>query len=504
MTPERWLQIKAVLDTALDLPDHDRLSYLTRACGPDTSLRREVESLLEAHGRGDVVIEDLAVAFPGAAFAGATEFALSGAADDTYSAHPSHESTERQIGAYRVVREIGHGGMGTVFLAARADEAFRRQVAIKLVSRGPISDDAVQRFQSERQILADLDHPNIARLLDGGTTDDGAPYLVMEYVEGQTITEYCDARSLRTTDRLNLFRDVCAAVEYAHRRRVVHRDIKPGNILVTPDGVPKLLDFGIAKILSPNDGDGQSHQTVQLLTPDYASPEQMTGKPITVTSDIYSLGVLLYELLSGHRPYRVDSRIPTALARAICDEQPEAPSTAIARVEDVPSTTGAGMVRLTPERVSGTRDNPPEKLRRRLAGDLDRIVLMALRKQPERRYRSVEQFSDDIARHMSGLPVVARHDSLVYRGGKFAARHPLATAAALLLTVATLFGAAAFFGTIDVRALAIRAGDVLSRPALAFAKRDWLAIADFDNRTKEDLFDSSLNTALAVSLEQST
>ncbi|HYL04062.1 MAG TPA: protein kinase [Steroidobacteraceae bacterium] len=320
----------------------------------------------------------------------------------------------RRIGPYRVVRELGRGGMSRVYLAARADEAFEKRVAIKVVERGLDSEEITRRFLSERQILARLDHPNITRILDGGTTDDGLPYLVMDYVEGQPIDRYCEAHALDVAARLRLFQGVCAAVHYAHQHLIIHRDIKPANILVTSDGVPRLLDFGIAKLLTPEAQPSHPTRTVlRRLTPEYASPEQVRGEALTTASDVYSLGVLLYGLLCGQSPYRGQPTSAGALERAICEEQPPRPSAALA-----PAGSARG------------GESAPDRLRRRLEGDLDNIVLMALRKEPLRRYASVEQFSQDISRHLTNLPVIARPDTAAYRTAKFIRRHRTGVAAA--------------------------------------------------------------------------
>jgi serine/threonine-protein kinase len=295
------------------------------------------------------------------------------------------------------------------------------------------TEQILSRFRHERQILASLDHPNIARLLDGGTTSDGLPYFVMEYIEGQAMDEYCEAHKLSTAERLQLFRTVCGAVQFAHQNLVVHRDLKPSNILVTPEGVPKLLDFGIAKLLKPELYAQTIAPTVTSLrpmTPDYASPEQVKGQPITTASDIYSLGVLLYELLTGHRPYRLRSSTPQEMERVICEQEPERPSAAISRTVNTRSVDGVTNT-LTPETVSKPREGQPERLRRKLQGDLDNIVLMAMRKEPQRRYASVEQFSEDLRRHLEGLPVIARKDTFGYRAGKFITRNKVAVAVAL-------------------------------------------------------------------------
>jgi eukaryotic-like serine/threonine-protein kinase len=292
------------------------------------------------------------------------------------------------------------------------------------------SREVLRRFRHERQILAALEHPHIARLLDGGTTDDGLPYFVMEYVEGAPLDDYCDRHRLSTRERLKLFRDVCAAVHYAHQNLVVHRDLKPSNILVTAGGEVKLLDFGVAKLLDAETGGRtQTLPEVRLMTPDYASPEQVRGEAITTASDVYSLGVVLYELLTGRRPYRVKSHSFDEIVRVVCEGEPERPSTAAARPAETRGRDGA-TVPDAPQAGSRRRGGEAEKLRRQLAGDLDNIVLMALRKEPQRRYASAEQFSEDLRRHLAGLPVIAREDSFAYRAGKFVRRNRLAVSAA--------------------------------------------------------------------------
>jgi eukaryotic-like serine/threonine-protein kinase len=311
MTPERWQQVREVFDGALALGLEERGSYLEKACVHDPDLRHEVESLLSSD-------QEAGIAF------------LNTPAVDLSQQHPfSAGRIGRRIGAYNILEEIGHGGMGEVYRAGRADGQYEKQVAIKLVRGGYDSSAVLERFRHERQILASLDHPNIARLLDGGTTDEGVPYLVMELIAGTPIDEYCNTHQLSVTERLRLFLQVCSAVQYAHQRLVIHRDIKPGNILVTKEGIPKLLDFGIAKILDPN---SRSETTIAgPMTPEYASPEQIRGEPITTATDVYSLGVVLYRLVAGRSPYPAKTRTPHDFARAICEWEPERPSTVISR-----------------------------------------------------------------------------------------------------------------------------------------------------------------------------
>jgi|HubBroStandDraft_6_1064221.scaffolds.fasta_scaffold00896_9 serine/threonine protein kinase/tetratricopeptide (TPR) repeat protein len=420
MIPERWQQVKDVLLAALDLPALRREAYLDNACG-DQTLRQEVESLLLEQKNGteeflrspvDFSLEDVQRRFrlpPG-----------------------------KHIGAYEILEEIAVGGMGAVYRAVRADGQYKQQVALKIVRSELGSEFTTGRFRNERQILASLNHPNIAKILDGGATAEGVLYLVMELVEGERLDEYCDAHKLATTERLNLFLQICAAVQYAHQRLIVHRDIKPGNILVNAEGVPKLLDFGIAKILESSQAN-QPEQTISLvplLTPEYASPEQIKGEPITTASDVYSLGVVLYELLTGCAPYNVPTHTPHELSRAVCETEPERPSMAVLR-KQFPANEGErgpDHEAALPAMLEGS----PERLSKRLDGDLDNIILMALRKEPQRRYASVEQFAQDIRRHLDHLPVIARKDTFGYRTSKFITRHKAGVIVAALVTVALL------------------------------------------------------------------
>jgi non-specific serine/threonine protein kinase/serine/threonine-protein kinase len=426
MKRERLKRVEQIYHAALEQEGAARATFVDRECEGDEELRSEVESLIACEDRAQTFIESPAL-----------EVAAALLARDH-----QRSSAGRRIGAYEVVGLIGEGGMGSVLRAVRADDQYKRQVAIKLVKPGSGTNSIVNRFLAERQILASLDHPNIARLFDGGVTEEGLPYFVMEYIEGLPIVEYSDGHKLTTVERLKLFRSVCSAVNYAHQNLVVHRDIKPTNILVTSDGAAKLLDFGIAKLL---DGDTSSQTsnppatTQHFMTPGYASPEQVRGDPITTSSDQYSLGVLLYELLTGHRPYNFKSSAPQEIARVICEQEPERPSTAIRRVEEITDSTGVTVITVTPDSVSKTREGQIDKLRRRLAGDIDTIVLKAMRKEPHRRYGSVEQFSEDIRRHLEGLPVIARNDTVSYRTGKFIKRHKAVVIAATVVVI-TLVG----------------------------------------------------------------
>lgn len=415
METERWRQIEDLFHSALDYEPVRRAAFLDSACAGDASLRQEIETLLSSYEK-----------------AGFTETPAFAEGIKLLEENEERSHAGQNIGPYRVIRKIGQGGMGAVYLASRADEAYQKEVAIKLIKLGQDTDDVVRRFRSERQILARLDHPNITRLLDGGTTEDGLPYFVMEYIQGEPIDNYCDSHKLDTTQRLRLFQSVCAAVHFAHQNLVIHRDIKPGNILVTAEGVPRLLDFGIAKLLAaegPSPAD-RTRTVARRMTPESASPEQVRGGIITTVSDVYSLGVLLYKLLAGHSPYRLAGRSSDEIEKAICEEVPEKPSEVIDRAEGT----------LTPEAISKTREGTPDKLRRKLRGDLDNIVLMALRKEQQRRYSSVLQFSEDVRRHLEGLPVMARRDTPAYRASKFVGRHKTGVAAAALIFLSLAAG----------------------------------------------------------------
>ncbi len=407
MTPERWKQIEEVFQTALDLPAGERQQYVVAACAGDDELCAQVAALVAQHEEAGDFIEAPALAATGLR-----------RITDQFATSPTTSTFDdpaigRRIGAYQITREIGRGGMGAVYLAERVDSAFRHRVAIKLIKRGMDTDFILRRFRNERQILATLDHQHIAKLLDGGTTEDGLPYFVMEFIPGQPIYRYCDERKLPIMERLRLLCQVCEAVAYAHRSHVIHRDLKPSNILVTADGVPKLLDFGIAKVLDPGlVADITLDPTataMRLMTPEYASPEQVQGAAITPATDVYSLGVLLYELLTGHRPYRLHNRAPHEIARVICDEEPAPLSAVISRPDDMlfavapPNGEETTLNYLCWNRGGAT----VESLRRELSGDIENIVMKALRKEPAQRYQSVEHLRDDITRHLDGRPVSA-------------------------------------------------------------------------------------------------
>lgn len=396
MNPKRWQRIEEVFRTVVARPQGEREMHLTRICDGDEELRQEVLSLLAKDSTEDFLRQPIADA----------AFSL--------TAEASESLTGTRIGSYRITRVIGHGGMGTVYEAVRDDRQFQQQVALKLIKRGMDTDFVRVRFLRERQILASLDHPHIARLFDGGTTADGLPYFVMEFVDGIPITEYCHRHRLTLDEKLKLFRDACAAVQHAHQKLVVHRDLKPSNILVTEEGTPKLLDFGIAKLLAsePGEAETRTETALRMMTPEYASPEQVRGGAITTATDVYALGAVLYELLTERRPHQFATYSPAEIERAICETEAPRPSEAAQQQTDVPM-----------------------KLARQLEGDLDNIVLMALRKEPERRYASVEQFSEDLRRYLVGLPVVARKDTFRYRAEKFVRRHKAGVAALALLVV---------------------------------------------------------------------
>ncbi len=383
---ERWRRLKDAFAAAAEAPAEEREAVLARACAGDGALAAEVRQLLAAHDGGGAAIERV----------------VAGEARALVTDRGTAAFAGRRIGAYEIVREIGSGGMGTVFLARRADAVYEAEVALKIVRPGLFSGDALRRFRAERQALASLAHPGIARLLDGGTTDEGLPYFVMERVEGAPIDAYAGRAGLSAADRIRLFRGVCAAVQYAHANLIVHRDLKPANILVTPSGDPKLLDFGIAKFLGEEDA-GATRGGDRALTPDYASPEQIRGEPVTTATDVYSLGVVLYRLLTGRAPYAFPSGRASDIERVVAEQAPE------------PS---------------------------RLSSDLDTILGKALAKEPERRYASVSELSEDLRRFLDDQPVAARPDTFSYRASKFLRRHRVGAAATAAVILALSAGLA--------------------------------------------------------------
>ena len=393
LSPEQWAEVERLFRCASILPPEERADFLQReSSGAD--LRREAASLLEHLGEG-LTDADAAIASAAAAL---------GREPD-----PDERMIGARLGPYKVESIAGHGGMGAVYRATRDDAEFRQQVAIKLVRAVAESPSTLRRFRKERQILARLSHPNIARLLDGGSTPEGVPYLVMEFIEGEPITVWCDRQALGTAERLRLFVRVCEGVEFAHRDLVVHRDLKPANILVTKDGTPKLLDFGIAKLLEPDADDESTTLTgVQVMTPDYASPEQVRGEPVSTSADVYALGLILYELLTGKKAQRTSGSTPDAVATVVCSSEPTAPAL----------------------------------LKPQLAGDLDNIIRMAIRKEPERRYASAGILARDIQRHLDGRPVMARPDTFAYRSVKFVRRNRMAVAAGVLIAASLAGGLA--------------------------------------------------------------
>ena len=415
-------EIESIFEAAIDLSPADRARCLADRCGSDQRLRAEVDAMIAAHERAEGLLEG--------DVAGAAARAL------------RDVERGRRIGPYRVLREVGRGGMGVVYLAERDDGQYRQRVAVKLIRAGPDADELRQRFFAERQILASLKHRGIAQLLDGGVTDDLLPFIVMEYVDGVPINAYCDQRKLAIEARLRLFHEVCAAVHYAHQNLIIHRDIKPGNILVSPDGAAKLLDFGIAKLLNPAIGPFDQPFTrteFRAMTPEYASPEQVRGETVTTASDVYALGVVLYELLAGRRPYYLTSGSPHELAEVVCGRVPERPSVALTRT--MPSSVPGAANAITPEMMSRARGVSLDRLRHLLDGDLDAIVMMALRKDANDRYGSVDLLWEDIQRYLDGLPVLAHRGSRLYRTRKFLGRHRVESAAAAVVVLSLAVGA---------------------------------------------------------------
>jgi len=441
MDAERWDAIRDIFEQALSRPPDERMEFLSRACAGDEDVRRDVESLIDAFERpgpfddlADELVPPLAISLQESSLVG------------------------EQVGPYRIVREIGRGGMGAVYLAERDDGSFEQTVALKLVPYHRAGKDLFVRFLNERQILAQLQHPNIARLLDGGVTPDGQPYFAMEYIEGRPIDAYCDEEQLSISERLELFVQVGDAVSYAHQNLVVHRDLKPSNLLVTADGRVKLLDFGIAKLLADAGTlQGLTQTGARVMTPDYASPEQVRGEAVTTRSDVYSMGVLLYELLTGCRPYDLRGHTPAEIERIVSEEDPVRPSAALRSPRTIPSgapdssgtdssgtdSSAADSGARSPsslERVGGERRATLDQLRRQLEGDLDTIVQKALQKEPTRRYSSAEALVDDVRRHLAGRPVQARPNTFGYRVRTFVRRYRGSVIAAGLVLATLLAG----------------------------------------------------------------
>lgn len=408
----RWQRLQEIFGEAADLPKDSQEGFVVAACTGDDGLVREVMAMLRCDSEP-------------------TNGPLTNALD---AAIESTSTDRRQamigtvVGSYRLVSVLGHGGAGSVYLAERSDRQYSAQVAVKIVESAALHPDMSMRFRAERQILASLNHPNIARLVDAGETEKGLPYLVMEYVHGSPVDRYCDQKQLSLDARLELFLQICTAVQYAHQNLVVHRDLKPANILVTEDGVPKLLDFGIAKLLDASPVVTQSlaltRMNDRLLTPEYASPEQILGRPVTTSSDVYALGIVLYELLTGRRPYAVTATSQLELERSICVTDPPRPSTMVRKPVDVLDSKG-----VTATSLAATRGVTPERLEKRLTGDLDAIVMRALRKEAVHRYGSVEQLAADLRRHLASEPVVARQGNWAYYSQRFVRRHAFGVAA---------------------------------------------------------------------------
>ena len=471
LDPGRWREIDDLFEAALEKSEPARQAFLEAL---ESGLRRDVERLLEADRAARTFLEGR----PGSWLPAATGAAPPQEAPAAPVA-PAAELPKR-IGPYKVLGVLGEGGMGRVLLAARADEQYQRLVAIKTLRprsaelarhgarrEAPLREELLARFDLERQALAQLEHPNIARLYDAGRDADGDPYLVLEHIDGVPIDQYCDRQCLDVEARLRLFLEVCAAVQVAHRNLLVHRDLKPSNILVTADGRPMLLDFGIAKLLDPARIAGELLETREgsrPMTPGYASPEQIKGEPITTASDVYSLGVLLYELLTGRKPYRITGWQPRELERAICEVEPERPSTAVFRQAAKGDSRSSFDSPLAPQELARRRGTSPGALSRHLRGDLDILLQTALRKDPDLRYASVEALGQDIRAYLEGQPLAARPKARLYAFRKFVRRHRFGAAAAVVLAALLFF----FVAALLLQEREIRAERDKAQQALAF------------------------------------
>ncbi len=422
-----WEKVQILFSEALELKESERTSYLKEKCDGDEDLFNEVMTLLLA----DEEIHPI----------------LDRKASELINIEEKLNFVGEQIGNYKLTKEIASGGMGTVFLAERCDGVFEQEVALKIIKPGLSTIPIIRRFQYERQILANLQHPNIARLFDGGVTEDRRPYFTMEYVDGIPIDEYCDKNKLTINQRLNLFIKVCEAVQYAHNNLVIHRDIKPSNILIKEDGTIKLLDFGISKVLSA-EGENSDLPTItqaeiHLMTPEYSSPEQIKNSNISVATDVYSLGLVLYKLLSGKSAHEFKTRTFNEYEKVVCEQNIPKPSTVIIRQNDDEEE-------ISTSELCENRKTQIKKLKKLLNGDLDNICMMALRKEPERRYATAEVLAYDIERYLKNLPILARKESFVYTSKKFIVRHKAAvtTAAVLFFVVNGLI----LFYTIQLKA----------------------------------------------------
>lgn len=467
-TTARWRRIRTLFQQALAQPVEAQGDFLKQAAAGDVALYDEVVKLLDAAQSTDINLSEVV-------------------ADAAVDVHQT--GYDESIQNYRVIDLLGEGGMGQVYLAERSDDQYQQQVAIKVLGVRRPTDELVQRFRAERQMLATLNHINIAKLLDGGETEDGAPFLVMEYIDGQSIDTYCDAHSLDTRARLRLFMKVCSAVDHAHRNLIIHRDIKPSNIMVDDQGEPRLLDFGIAKLLE-EDGDGlQTRSSARLMSPLHASPEQVRGESISVASDVYSLGVLLYQMLTGQHPYSGDVGTPAEIERAICETEPAKPSS---RITD--ASTSANEQR----RIASLRGSTSGELVRVLGGDLDNIVLMAMHKEPDRRYASAREFQADIERFLEQRPVVARPSGLTYRAGLFVRRNLLPTAIAAIASVFVVASTAiAVYRITEERDLATaerEKSDAVSDFLMDVFSQANAEVAQGEDTTARELLDIGANT----------